>query len=368
MKIHIQALFLLVWLAKALLVFTLFSLSITQPARASIDCPATTPAPADFQWGLVAYHVNFPSYELHAEDFDQMVQNGVQWIRIDFAWGRIEPKQGEEFDFSYFDNVVAQAKARGIRIAGTLGNGYNTSARPVAPLWTQKLKGHQYVKALKRYADAVVARYADDVDMWGLENEIHIAPLHVFLQWRHRAFLPYINVDILQTLSHAVDTYDHDAKIVLTLSPGFFGWQHFIRKSVNQFRFDAIGLYSYPSFNAGAEPIGFESQVAKQIKKARKASGGKPVFIFETGYQTPPDKPNTPIDEGKKLLDYQATYIETMVRAAIEGGAQGIYFYQYLDSPDEKISRERVFGLVFPDRTPKPAWLRYGEVIRACEN
>ena len=356
-------------LPKLLLVLTLFCLSITQSARASIDCPAaTTPTPADFQWGLVAYHVNFPSYELHTEDFDQMAQNGVQWIRIDFAWGRIEPKQGEEFDFSYFDNVVAQAKARGIRIAGTLGNGYNTSVRPVAPLWTQKLKGPQYVSALKRYADAVVARYADDVDMWGLENELHIAPLHVLLKWRHRFFMPQINQEILRTLSQAVDMYDHNAKVVLTLSPGFFGWQQFIRKSVNQFRFDAIGLYSYPSFNAGAKPIGFESQVAKQIKKARKASGGKPVFIFETGYQTPPDKPNTPVDEGKKLLDYQAIYIETMVRAAIEGGAQGIYFYQYLDSPDEKIPREKVFGLVFPDRTPKPAWLRYGEVIRACEN
>lgn len=353
---------------KPFLVLILLCLSIIQSARASIDCPAATPSPADFQWGLVAYHVNFPSYELYPEDFDQMAQNGVQWIRIDFAWGRIEQNQGDEFDFTYFDKVVAEAKARGIRIAGTLGNGYNTSMRPVAPLWTQKLKGPQYVSALKRYANAVVTRYADDVDMWGLENELHIAPLHVLLKWRHRFFMPRINQEILRTLSQAVDTYDHDAKIVLTLSPSFPGWQQFVRRSDNQFRFDALGLYSYPSFGVGSKPIGFESQIAKQIKKARKASSGKPVFIFETGYQTPPDKPNTSVDEGKKLLDYQAIYIETMVRAAIEGGAQGVYFYQYLDSPDELIPREQVFGLVFPDRTPKPAWSRYAEVIRACEN
>lgn len=355
-------------LRKKLVFFIVFVLQLLQSAQAEQVCPAIGPVPADFQWGLVAYHVNLPSYELHADDFDRFAQNGVQWIRVDFAWGRIEPVQGGAFDFSYFDKIVAEAKARGIHIAATLGNGYNTKNRPVAPLWSQDLSARQYINAIQRYSDAVVARYANDVDVWGLENEIHIAPLHALLKWRSRAYFPDTNTKILRTLSDSVVKYDPNSEIVLTLSPGFLGWQRFVRDSVKAFRFDTVGLYSYPSFNEGAEPVGFEASIANQISSARQASAGKSVVIFETGYQTPPDDPATSIDEGAKLLANQVTYIDTMTRAAIDGGAKGIYFYQYLDGPDEKIARERVFGLVYPDRTPKPAWNRYGDAIRACQN
>jgi len=345
---------------------SLLGLTLVVPAHATTLCPATESAPADFQWGLVAYHVNFPGYELQADDLARMAQNGIQWIRVDFAWGRIEPEQGGDFDFSYFDALVAAAKENGIRIAGTLGNGYNTRVRPVAPLWTHRLNGPQYVAALGRYADAVVARYAEDVDTWGLENELHIATLHVLLQWRHRPYPPQINQEILRTLSQAVELHDPNAQIVLTLTPSFPGWQRFLSQSTQGFRFDAVGLYTYPSFNAGAPPVGFESQIARQIAEAREVSGDKDVLIFETGYQTPPDKPRTPEDEGSLLRDHQATYIETMARSAIDGGATGVYFYQYLDNPDELLPREEVFGLVEADRTPKPAWTRYGEIIGAC--
>jgi hypothetical protein len=221
------------------------------------------------------------------------------------------------------------------------------------------------VAALGRYANAVTERYADDVDSWGLENELNIAVLHVLLGWRSHVYPLQINHEILRTLSQAVDLHDPSGQIVLTLSP-FPGWQRFVSQSAQRFRFDAVGLYSYPSFNAGAAPVGFEKEIAGQIADARKASSGKDVLIFETGYQTPPDKPKTPEDEGTLLRENQATYIESMVRAAADGGAKGVYFYQYLDNPGELIPRERAFGLVESDRTPKPAWTRYGEVIDAC--
>jgi hypothetical protein len=345
--------------------FILIGWAPTGSTQGAVGCPAHDHASADFQWGLVAYHVNLPGYELNATDLARMAQNGIRWIRIDFAWSRLEPEQGGAFDFSYFDMLVTAAKANGIHIAGTLGNGYNTRMRPVSPLWTQKLNGPQYVAALGRYANAVTERYADSVDTWGLENELNIAALHVLLGWRSHVYPLQINHEILRTLSQAVDLHDPSAQIVLTLSP-FPGWQRFVSQSAQRFRFDAVGLYSYPSFNAGAAPVGFEKEIAGQIADAKKASGGKDVLIFETGYQTPPDKPKTPEDEGALLREYQATYIETMVRAAVDGGAKGVYFYQYLDNPDELIPRERVFGLVESDRTPKPAWTRYGEVIDAC--
>lgn len=351
---------------RALIGFFLSCLVLDGIAQAATSCPAQEPVPKDFQWGLVAYHVNLPGYELASQDVTRMAQNGIRWIRIDFAWGRIEPEEGGAFDFSYFDMLVVAARSHGIHIAGTLGNGYNTKARPVAPLWTQNLNGPQYVAALNRYANAVTERYANDVDAWGLENELNIAALHKLLGWRSHVYPLQINHEILRTLSQAVVLHDPSADIVLTLSPAP-GWQRFVSQSSQRIRFDTVGLYTYPSFQAGAKPVGFEGEVAKQISDAKKASDGKHVLIFETGYQTPPDKALTPKkNEGELLRQNQATYIETMVRAASDGGADGVYFYQYLDNPDELIPRERVFGLVESDRTPKPAWIRYGEVISGC--
>jgi len=158
------------------IILIMIGLVLNMPLHAATPCPAHEPVQADFQWGLVAYHVNLPGYDLHANDLTRIALNGIRWIRIDFAWGRIEPKQGSAFDFSYFDNLVAEAHKNGLHIAATLGNGYNTSMRPVAPLWTQKLTGPQYVAALSRYANAVTERYADDVDSWALEKRTPVFP------------------------------------------------------------------------------------------------------------------------------------------------------------------------------------------------
>jgi len=82
--------------ARAWLGLGLLSLTLTQPVLAASTCPNPMPikAPADFMWGLVAYHVPLSGYELNPADFQKMAANGIKWISVDFAWKRIEPTQG----------------------------------------------------------------------------------------------------------------------------------------------------------------------------------------------------------------------------------------------------------------------------------
>ncbi|MDY6944017.1 MAG: beta-galactosidase [Pseudomonadota bacterium] len=328
----------------------LLLLGLTAPLRAA-------QAPNDFQWGLVAYHVNFPGYELYPEDFKTIAANGIEWVRIDFAWGRLEPTRGVDFEFEYFDMLVREARANGLRILGTLGNGYNTLQRPVAPLWTRWLTGSQYVNELRDYANATVQRYAADVDAWGLENELHIAAGHVLLRWRFKVWRPAINDEIMVVLSNAVRTHDQQggAEMILTAAP-IPGWQAFLREMATLIDYDAVGLFTYPAFTS-PDPSGFDDLVAEQIAQAREASGGKPVIVMETGYQTPTPGP-------RRTEEKQAEYVVAMTQASIKAGATGIYFYQYLDNDDEWLPREEAFGLLNNDRTPKLAWERYGDVIR----
>lgn len=58
------------------------------------------------QWGM----------EIVDEDFDNIIELGANLIRIgDFAWDRFEPEDGH-YDFSFFDEVIEKAKAKGLNI------------------------------------------------------------------------------------------------------------------------------------------------------------------------------------------------------------------------------------------------------------
>ena len=58
------------------------------------------------QWGME--HVD--------ADLDDIVALGANLIRIgDFAWDVFEPEEGH-YDFAFFDEVIAKAKRRGLKI------------------------------------------------------------------------------------------------------------------------------------------------------------------------------------------------------------------------------------------------------------
>jgi len=44
---------------------------------------------------------------------DRAQAAGLGWVRIDFVWAYVEPRQGV-FDWSIYDNIAAAAQARGL--------------------------------------------------------------------------------------------------------------------------------------------------------------------------------------------------------------------------------------------------------------
>lgn len=133
-------------------------------------------------YGVVAYHVPLPGYELHAADFACMAGNGLGWVEMDYAWRLIEPQPGV-FDFSYYDAITQAARAHGLHILAKLGNGYNGN-RATVPDWTVNLSPAAYLQALEGYGRAVLERYAHAIAAYALENEANIAAMHTRLGWR----------------------------------------------------------------------------------------------------------------------------------------------------------------------------------------
>lgn len=65
--------------------------------------------------GVDYYPEQWPEAMMEA-DLQRMVELGCNVIRIgEFAWHRMEPREGA-YDFSFFDNVIAMAKRKGLRV------------------------------------------------------------------------------------------------------------------------------------------------------------------------------------------------------------------------------------------------------------
>lgn len=133
------------------------------------------------QWGM----------EQVDRDLDGICDLGCSMVRIgDFAWDRFEPREGE-YDFSFFDEVVARVKARGLKVL--LGVPTATMPRWLAlahpEVMRQRADGTRepyggrrgYCLNAPRYreravalARAMAAHYKDEsaIAAWQVDNEL----------------------------------------------------------------------------------------------------------------------------------------------------------------------------------------------------
>ena len=90
-----------------------------------------------------------------------MRQAGMGWVRSDFDWRSIEKKKGE-WDFAYFDKVVAECEAEGVQLLPILG--YSVP-------WAHP--AHAHLDAWEEYVRKVVTHYGKRLpvlEVWNEEN------------------------------------------------------------------------------------------------------------------------------------------------------------------------------------------------------
>jgi hypothetical protein len=96
---------------------------------------------------------------------DKAVEAGIEWIRIDFLWSRVEPERNQ-LDWSLSDRLINSAEARGLRIFATIADtpywattGLPRTGVPDDPADWQEI------------CYRAAARYRGKVDAWGFWNE-----------------------------------------------------------------------------------------------------------------------------------------------------------------------------------------------------
>ena len=146
----------------------------------------------DLRVGLVA-NTQIHDRSAGAEQ-DIAAQTGAGWLREEFDWSLIEPRN-DVWDWSRYDHVIEQAAARGLRVLPLL----NGSASWAAPTWNQFPDDPaEYAE----YVAAVTGRYGPGGSFWrGRPALARLAPTH-FELW-NEPYIEYFSVDRVDPARYA---------------------------------------------------------------------------------------------------------------------------------------------------------------------
>ncbi len=231
----------------------------------------------------------------------------------------------------------------------------------------------EYLYNLKIYAHTTVRKFAGEIEIWQIENELNAAGFAAAVPewwrkgdlWREADF----RNQVWDILVEAVRTEDPTALILQDLH--MLGFMQGLEEWVVDM--DIVGINYYPNQVSSLPVMGFT--VGEYVWAVRRALQGlgykdKPVWLTETGY------PGIEIDNPPKEIiladdivyfseSRQEEYIETALKSAVDNGVSGFFYYSLVTQEDSAGSINtpmRFSGMVHRDGTYKPALKSYANL------
>ncbi len=112
----------------------------------------------DDPYGVCA-HVSRGELEVAPQEFNRMKEAQINWVRTDFDWNGVEPKQGQ-WNFSHLDQLMKLAKQEQMNILPIL----DYDVPWATPAWKN-------LGAWEDYVTRIVSRYQNDMKYWEVWNE-----------------------------------------------------------------------------------------------------------------------------------------------------------------------------------------------------
>lgn len=268
---------------------------------------------------------------------------GVKWSREDFSWGRIERQRGE-FDWTYYDNLLACARRNGITVYAIVGYWAG---------WTKPYTSEgidDYVRFLK----VMVQRYHKEIKQWEIWNEPNIffwqGPKDLYAQLLTRSYA-------------AIKEIDPGAQ-VLGLSTAGIDRKFISRMLELQAPFDVLTIHPYRSH---LNDLAFIDDLKKVSDQVKLPDGKRrPVWLTEMGWATHTPHNTLRQDFAPNSLRAQAELIARSYLCAIVSGVEPrTFWYDFRNDGDDPIYFEHQMGIIYNDFSPKPAYLAYATLTRA---
>lgn len=309
--------------------------------------PRRNRPPTDSAFGIGAY-----LYRCYPDSFEEMEQLaevaeqiGANWTREEFSWSAIEPRRGE-FQWSFYDEVVATSKRHGLHICGLLCY-WSPWTKPYTP---------EGIEDYRRYVRAVVERYRNDVHHWEVWNEPNIffwsGPRDMYR-------------DLLQAAYETIRQADPTAQVVGFSTAGID--RDFItRVGDDGARFDILSVHPYRPTIAD-EP--FLAELERLATLATDNTNAiRPVWITELGFST--NVPHNTMGAG----GFAATpreQTQLLARAYIDalgsGRVTNLTWYDLRDDGENLLEPEHAMGIMTRRWQPKPALRAFATLTRLLE-
>jgi len=290
---------------------------------------------------------------------DRVAEAGIEWVRIDFLWSKVEVER-DVYDWRVYDALVDRLEARGLRAYATLQGtpAWATSGSEFSGVPEEVAQWQEFVYlAAKRYRGRIAA--------WGIWNEPNLRHF-----WEgSRADYIY---GLLIPASKAIRTADPGALIcgpdLAHLSSG--KWDSWLRDVIIAAgdHIDVVTHHYYPSHGKAWELVyDFDEKPnlpwgSPAVRDLLIDTGwwGRPFWLTETGVQSGVEGPGD-------QADYYDGLVEDWFGPRPEGRwIDRVFFYQMHDGRDPAPTTFGILGGK-PDLEAKPAFFAYRNAIADTE-
>ncbi|MCX5696285.1 MAG: cellulase family glycosylhydrolase [Candidatus Omnitrophica bacterium] len=282
-----------------------------------------------------------------------MKEAGVGWVRMDFLWQDIEPKEGKSV-FDKYDQVVDLLNKNKIHILGILNYGVEWAGD--SKKWNCPPKDNNlFVK----YAVRVIRRYKDKIKHWEVWNEPDSG-----VYWSAQDGLKSYCA-LLKSVYIAAKKVDPDCKILNGgLANGSNSINNLYANGARKY-FDILNLHFFetPLHKGGIKGVSAYTKLARKIM-VRNGDGNKKIWLTETGCPG--------VKRGLKTGNWwigknpsereQASWVRKVYTELLKNkNVEKVFWAFFRDCSGHWDNGVDYFGLVRWDYSRKPAFKAYKE-------
>jgi hypothetical protein len=313
-----------------------------------------------------------------ARRLDAIEAMGVSWIRFDIDWNHVQHRGPDFYDWTDYDRIINEARARGLRVLGIIS---------YTPQWDQREEcvGNKHCSPkdpdlFAKFAAMAAERYKEKgVHHWEIWNEPNSINF----------WLPYADpneyIRLLKESYVAIKRVDPDAVVITgglapqdntggSMSPTTF-LENLYKAGAAEY-FDAVGHHPYTfPYLPSSEYEHAWNQMFKTNPSLRSImikNGDEDKKIWLTEFGAPTGGPGGTARVGDSNFDniwhvdeelQAVTVNDTMALYKTYNWVGPIFWYMDTDAGTSKSTNENFFGLIRYDGSKKPAYEAYRQII-----
>ncbi len=217
----------------------------------------------------VCAHVSRSEFEIAPQEFKLMSSAGINWVRTDFDWHRIQSAKNGKWDFKRLDELIALAKKNKMNVLPIL----DYDVPWATPAW-------KHLDLWLEYVRRTVTHFRNDLRFWEIWNEENSAPM-----WRDipngANYAKLLKASYLE-----IKKIDPELQVLYGGTAGIP--MPFIEESLKAGAasgFDIMNIHPYRKDYVPEDSLVQDIQGVRALLAKYKA-GAKPIWITEIGWPT----------------------------------------------------------------------------------